>query len=550
MEVSASSVSDDRAALFAESSGSSSSSREEKDGHCETIQPDRVPQQAIRLYEQDCSFRHITVCHCVRGVPDADQLQKALQRAITKNPAVAGRLRPFWLRSQGLRPDGLEIAFDGPVGCKYQVQPMVPELEDEIDRLDAERYARRFLHVHSALADELGIDHVRFALDLIGKDRPLCIATFCPGKRVSVIALSISRVLGEASAINGLLRCWDEEYACANSSSSLPGGGGLGAGTGGREVLKLLYKPIVALQAIHEALDGVRHWVYQTTVWGFGGCCAARGGAGSNVPGRIGLLAPSSNSFSSVQNACADNDGDDDAPEDREFYALAVRVREETMASIRAASAASAPVGAAGGNGNSVCASDALCAWLGNVLRANQLLIANRGTGAEPQTGSFFGHGSPFVAYSPPGGPGRCHALGIRRSFNNASLRAFPGSSSPSSSASPTSAQQMGTGELPDSYVSSAYIGNRNCTIVDVLMEVQYFPHFGTDAHYMAFELHDLWQRVPRHSVARCSQRDYLVFHCVCQRDQVLALQRSWRRVGEAAFSVASEAQLLEAAER
>eukprot|EP00913_Durusdinium_trenchii_P017001 g15986.t1 len=106
-----------------------------------------------------------------------------------------------------------------------------------------------------------------------------------------------------------------------------------------------------------------------------------------------------------------------------------------------------------------------------------------------------------------PSAPGRCHALDIRRS-------------------------------------------TRRWSILDFSEVLETVPRFGTNCSSCSFELHDLWQRSPRHVVARCSEREYIAFHCVCRRDQVLALQRGWRSLGEHALSVASEAQLLEALER
>ncbi|CAE8719363.1 unnamed protein product, partial [Polarella glacialis] len=295
-------------------SSSCPSDQDQKDLTSVLIKPDRVPPQPVRLLEQELSFRHLTVCHCLRGVPDVDLLRDAFQRALSKNPVLAGRLRPFWLRTGGRRPDGLEIGFDGALGCPFQVRPMSPDVEDEVERLDTERYARQFLRVHSELAEELRIGRVCFGLDLIGNDLPLGIVTFCPGRRVSVIALSISRILGEASAIYGLLRCWDEEFSSPGSSSSLSGGGGA-VGIGREVVLRLLKQPIFAIQAIHEALDGVRHWVYHTTVWGFGGCCTARGGNLSSVSSRISLLAPVHGGPGGHPGSAACGDHDDDAPE-------------------------------------------------------------------------------------------------------------------------------------------------------------------------------------------------------------------------------------------
>lgn len=525
--------------FLGDTSSSSSGSGSEKDPTAEVIKPDGVPPAPVRLSEQDYSFRHLTLCHCIRGVPDVDRLRQALQHAVTKNPVVAGRLRPFWLKSTAYKPDGLEIAFDSSLGCHFQVRGMPPDIEDEVEMLDAERYARQFLRIHSELAEELGIENVGFGLNLVGKDLPLCIATFCPGTRVSVISLSFSRMLGEAAALNGFLRCWDEEYASPGSSTPLPGGGGQGAASSRDVMLKTLLKPVVALQ---EAFDNIRQWVYQTTVLNLGGCCATRGEA-ANSFGQVNLLGPTNPRGGTSQDR--GHDDDDDAPEDREFYAIAARIREDTMASIRLASMASAPVGTAGSDGSAVLTSDALCAWLGNVLRAEQLLVANRDAGVEP-TGCFFGQGSTTcVAYSPPGGPGRCHASGIRRAINSSLMSRRlaglgtppqPGDSSPSSHS--TDHQDMSCS------------GSRNSALMDIAVDVQVFPSFGTGAHYLAFELHDLWQRMPRHCVARCTPQDYVVFHCVCRRDQVSALQQSWRRVGETALSVASEAQLLEYLER
>eukprot|EP00930_Biecheleria_cincta_P088475 TRINITY_DN77718_c0_g1_i1.p1 TRINITY_DN77718_c0_g1~~TRINITY_DN77718_c0_g1_i1.p1 ORF type:complete len:540 (+),score=72.35 TRINITY_DN77718_c0_g1_i1:173-1792(+) len=522
--------------FLGDTSSSSSGSGSEKDPTAEVIKPDRVPPAPVRLSEQEYSFRHLTLCHCVRGVPDVDQLRQALQRAVTKNPVVAGRLRPFWSKSTAYKPDGLEIAFDSSLGCHFQVRAMPPDIEDEVEMLDAERYARQFLRVHSELAEELGIDNVGFGLNLVGKDLPMCIATFCPGTRVSVIALSISRMLGESAALNGFLRCWDEEYASPGSSSPLPGGGGESAASSRDVVLKTLLKPVVAL---HEAAENLRQWVYQTTILSVGGCCATRGETAS-VFGQASLLGPTNPRGGTSQER--GHDDHDDAPEDREFYAVAARIREETMASIRLASMASAPVGTAGSSGNAVLASDALCAWLGNVLRAEQLLVANRDAGVEP-TGCFFGQGSKTcVAYSPPGGPGRCHAFGIRRAINSALMCRHPVTSAPTADSSPS------THSSDRQDISCT--GSRNSALMDIAIDVQVFPTFGTDAHYLVFELHDLWQRMPRHCITRCTPQDYIVFHCVWRRDQVSALQQSWRRVGETALSVASEAQLLEYLDR
>lgn len=528
------------ASFLGDTSSSSSGSGSEKDSTAEVIKPDRVPSAPVRLAEQNYSFRHLTLCHCVRGVPDLDRLREALQRAVTKNPVVAGRLRPFWLKSTAYRPDGLEIAFDSSLGCHFQVRAMPPDIEDEVEMLDAERYARQFLRIHSELAEELGIDNVGFGLNLVGKDLPMCIATFCPGTRVSVIALSISRMLGEAATLNGFLRCWDEEYASPGSSIPLPGGGGQGAASTREVLLKTLLKPLVAL---HEALDNARQWVYQTTVLSFGGCCATRGEAGP-----LSLLGTANPRGGPPQERS--HDDDDDAPEDREFYAIAARIREETMASIRLASMASAPVGAVGSNGNAVLASDAVCAWLGNVLRAEQLLVANHDAVAE-LPGCFFGPSSATcVAYSPPGGPGRCHASGIRTAINSSLMsRQFAGAGAPALMADSPSSSSMTSGD-PANHQDLSCSAGRNSALMDIAVDVQVFPTFGTDAHYLAFELHDLWQRMPRHCVARCTPQDYIVFHCVCRRDQVSALQQSWRRVGETALSVTSEAQLVEYLDR
>eukprot|EP00435_Cladocopium_sp_Y103_P057201 s3_g19.t1 len=131
-------------------------------------------------------------------------------------------------------------------------------------------------------------------------------------------------------------------------------------------------------------------------------------------------------------------------------------------------------------------------------------------------------------SYVPASGPGRCHALEIRRAIN-ASREALQGSG-------------FGRDEL--------LTACRRWSILDFSEALEVVPRFGTQCSNFSFELHDLWQRSPRHVLARCSEREYLAFHCVCRRDQVLALQRGWRSLGEHALSVASEAQLLEALER
>jgi len=448
----------------------------------------------------------MTVCHCLATVPDTEQLREALQRVLNKNPVLAGRLRPTWPPGQGgsSRPEGLEIAFEGPVGIHFQVRPLTADLEHQVERLDGERYARQFLHIHTEFAESLGIARVGYGLNLLGRDRPLCMASYCPGAQVSVLALSVSRVLGDF-ALQTLFRSWDEEFqdpvSCASNSS------------GSKEVARLFYRPILALQAIHKALDGVRQWLYETTISQFAACCATRGDSGGRH-----LMADTS--LKETEKAQADADCDS-APEDREFYAIAVRVREETLSSIRAAAAASAPAGGIGIT--SVFISDALYAWLGNVLRLPQFLIADR-----PREIVEVGLGfqDRLQSYVPASGPGRCHALEIRRVINaSREMQGFGG---------------FGRQEAP----------GRRWSILDFSEALEAVPKFGTSCSSFSFELHDLWRRSPRHVLARCSEREYLAFHCVCRRDQVLALQRGWRSLGEHAISVASEAQLLEALER
>eukprot|EP00435_Cladocopium_sp_Y103_P053888 s3_g17.t1 len=342
-------------ASYAFAETSSSSSADEKELQAVLLKPDKLPTQSVRLDQPNCSFRHMTVCHCLATVPDTDQLQEALQRVLNKNPILAGRLRPT-LSSQGAaRPDGLEIAFDGPVGIHFQVRPLSADMEHQVERLDAERYARQFLHIHTEFAESLGVARVGYGLNLLGRDRPLCMASYCPGAQVSVLALSVSRILGDF-ALQTLFRSWDEEFQDPSSTTS--------NAAGGREVVRMLYRPILALQAIHKALDGVWSWLYETTISQFTNCCTTRGDSGGRH-----LMAETS--LKETDKAQADADCDS-APEDREFYAIAVRVREETLSSIRAAAAASAPAGGIGIT--SVFISDALYAWLGNVLRLPQAL--------------------------------------------------------------------------------------------------------------------------------------------------------------------------------
>ncbi|CAK9073837.1 Uncharacterized protein SCF082_LOCUS36065 [Durusdinium trenchii] len=469
---------------------SSSSSAEEKEV-AELLQPEKLPQHSLRL-EQPCSFRHVTVCHCLAAVPEAEQLREALQRVLNKNPVLAGRLRPTW-PTGGPRPEGLEIGFEGPVGLHFQVRPLSADMEHQVERLDAERYARQFLQIHTEFADSLGVARVGYGLNLLGKDRPLCMASYCPGAQVSVVALSVSRILGD-SAVQALFRAWDEEFQEPDLSAK---------SVSSREVTRLLYRPILVLQAIQEAWDGVRQWLYQTTISQFAGCCTTRGNSSSGC-----LMAETSLKETGKAQADADCDS---APEDREFYAIAVRVREETLSSIRAAAAASAPGGGVGLS--SVLTSDALYAWLGNVLRLPQFLVADRRAAVDLSLGQ-----DRLQSYV-PSAPGRCHALDIRRAIN----------------AQAAQGQDQST---------------RRWSILDFSEVLETVPRFGTNCSSCSFELHDLWQRSPRHVVARCSEREYIAFHCVCRRDQVLALQRGWRSLGEHALSVASEAQLLEALER
>ncbi|CAK9072316.1 Uncharacterized protein SCF082_LOCUS35589 [Durusdinium trenchii] len=136
----------------------------------------------------------------------------ALQRVLNKNPVLAGRLRPTW-PTGGPRPEGLEIGFEGPVGLHFQVRPLSADMEHQVERLDAEgdEYARQFLQIHTEFADSLGVARVGYGLNLLGKDRPLCMASYCPGAQVSVVALSVSRILGD-SAVQALFRAWDEEF--------------------------------------------------------------------------------------------------------------------------------------------------------------------------------------------------------------------------------------------------------------------------------------------------------------------------------------------------
>lgn len=492
-------------ASYAFAETSSSSSADEKELQAVLLKPEKLPTQSVRLDQPNCSFRHMTVCHCLATVPDTDQLQEALQRVLNKNPVLAGRLRPTL--SQGARPDGLEIAFDGPVGIHFQVRPLSADMEHQVERLDAERYARQFLHIHTEFAESLGVARVGYGLNLLGRDRPLCMASYCPGAQVSVLALSVSRILGDF-ALQTLFRSWDEEFQDPSSATA--------NAAGGREVVRMLYRPILALQAIHKALDGVWSWLYETTISQFTNCCTTRGDSGGRH-----LMAETS--LKETDKAQADADCDS-APEDREFYAIAVRVREETLSSIRAAAAASAPAG--GIAITSVLISDALYAWLGNVLRLPQFLIADRPR--ESAETPELGLKDRLQSYVPASGPGRFHALEIRRTIN-ASREALQGSG-------------FGRDEL--------LTACRRWSILDFSEALEVVPRFGTQCSNFSFELHDLWQRSPRHVLARCSEREYLAFHCVCRRDQVLALQRGWRSLGEHALSVASEAQLLEALER
>ncbi|OLP97241.1 hypothetical protein AK812_SmicGene20425 [Symbiodinium microadriaticum] len=331
----------------------------DKEFAVEVLEPDR---QYMR--EHDFSFRHTTVCHCLRGVPDADLLREALQRVLTKNPVVAGRLRPSFGAESTWQPEGLEISFDGPLGVHFQVRPMSAELEAEVESLTGERCAQEFLHVHTELAEALGVGRVAFALDLIGRDRPLCVATYTPGKRVSVVALSLSRLFGEAAALNDLLRRWDEEFAAPNSTAPLSGGT-CEPDEGGEAVMRMLCKPLYALQAVTEVLDGARHWLYELGCRGVAGCCADRPVTSS--PDHARIAAPGQHLDGRSLKERKPQVEDDSAPEDREFYAIAVRVREETITSFRAAAAASAPPGDSASAGSPV---EALGAWLGNVLRA------------------------------------------------------------------------------------------------------------------------------------------------------------------------------------
>jgi len=493
----------------------------DKEFAVEVLEPDHVPQLPVRLSEHDFSFRHTTVCHCLRGVPDADLLREALQRVLTKNPVVAGRLRPSFGAESTWQPEGLEISFDGPLGVHFQVRPMSAELEAEVESLTGERCAQEFLHVHTELAEALGVGRVAFALDLIGRDRPLCVATYTPGKRVSVVALSLSRLFGEAAALNDLLRRWDEEFAAPNSTAPLSGGT-CEPDEGGEVVMRMLCKPLYALQAVTQVLDGARHWLYELGCRGVAGCCADR--PVTSGPDHAKIAAPGQHLDGRSLKERKPQVEDDSAPEDREFYAIAVRVREETLTSFRAAAAASAPPGDSASAGSPV---EALGAWLGNVLRAPRLLVSARNS---DDHGGLFRGGS-FAGCAPEGGPGHFHARDIRRALDS----------------SPSASIASGSDAFENTSGSSRLDDD---VYMELLSEVQYFPHFGTRAHYLAFELHDLWQRTPRHVVARCNEREYLAFHCVCQRDKALALQRSWRHLGESALGVASEAQLQQALER
>lgn len=480
------------------------------------VRPEQVPQKAVKLPEQARNASHVTMCFCLTGRPDQELLRQAFQAVVNNNPAMAGRVRTC-ADGRGGTTGGLEIGFDGHLGCLFGVREICHLQESELLRLDSSRLVRRIHKVHCQLKHQLGVETVGPMEELVGKDRPLCCATLCLGAQVSIVTLSLSRALGDIATLFKLVQCWDQEYASPGSSSPLS----MMDGTASRlSVLSnlveaahiVLQAPLTALKA----MEWARRWLWGLTMKNVG-CCTHREVDGTFRSSLQHVRRPPVLSAAATLKMLrgVSHASSCEVREENEFHVVAVRLRQDTLTAIRLAGATSALPGYRSSTEaahSEVQVSDALSAWLGNVLRSHQLVLHLRGRGAGGSL-PVTGHCPPEV-YEPTGGVGRCHALEIRRMLNGELLRQ-----------------------------TSEFGNGLERTIIDMWMEAQYVPSFGHQT-YLTFPLFDLSLRLPRHCILRTGVREFVMCHFVWRRSQVLALQCAWRNLGETTLSVTSEAEM------
>lgn len=173
------------------------------------IVPDELPKLPMQLFSCDCAQRNNPSTHMFyvfRDRLDQKRLQEAFTRVVSKNPEIAGRIRTG--------PPELEIYFSGPVGCPFRIRPLDADTEDEIEGLTSEEYVRRALAVQELLSRRAGVASVGISNeDIIDREGPLCVVTCCYGARISVLAMSLCHLVGDAFTFFELLRCWEEEYS-------------------------------------------------------------------------------------------------------------------------------------------------------------------------------------------------------------------------------------------------------------------------------------------------------------------------------------------------
>lgn len=502
---------------------SSSCAHAAVDAGGDVLRPGALPTKAVRLPDLDGGLRSTTLCFCLRGRPTAAALREAFGRAVEKNPVVAGRLQPCPAKPGRLH-SGIEISFDGPVGCHFYIRPMGASVEREVERLDAEGYARRFLWVNTVLVELLGVEAVGFALDLVGEDCPVCCATFCPGERVSVVALSMSQVLGDMWSFFQLLRCWDEELHEPGSSAPLPG-------ASCAEPLPLSLQPPRPswLWQVFE----LTQQLWSSWLRSLGPCCSSRtsdgGGSGGGslaaaAAGGVGGGSAQGRPFEASRPPAP-------AAGRNEFHIVAVSVPEDALSTLRAAAVASASSSPAASLASPPpTAGEMLGAWLVVVLRARlvRLLVTARGRVADvPST--FFGQASYFAQYATPESGGGGAAAGVVAALRQA-------------------ADLRRGGDRREVVLAGGPLGHDEHASVEPWCEAQYVPRFGCfEEPYLTFQLHHLWQRLPRHSLLRCAPHRYLSCHFVWRRDQATALSGGWRVLGAKAACLISEADLLDA---
>mmetsp|Transcript_2045 Transcript_2045/g.6838 ORF Transcript_2045/g.6838 Transcript_2045/m.6838 type:complete len:477 (+) Transcript_2045:92-1522(+) len=179
------------------------------------VVPDAAPRLPEPLVEADDAQRNsppMQMCFLFRDRLDQVRLQEAFGRVVSKNPEIAGRAR-----STGRST--LEIHFSGPLGCPFYVKPLQPATEEHLERLSSEAVVSRSMGFQQLLVTQVGIESTGITTDdIIDKDGPLCVVTYCPGSRLSMLCMSLCHLVGDAWTYFALLRSWEEEYSGSPSA--------------------------------------------------------------------------------------------------------------------------------------------------------------------------------------------------------------------------------------------------------------------------------------------------------------------------------------------